>query len=143
MLHWGWVEQLLKNEKELSQILGKDEEYFITDYEAPFSICEYENLEKLNCFVAEFSGLNDHDQQKVIYLINDCGVERDEALQQYEDVTFYEGMTLKDVAYELVNEGSFGDIPETIKSYIDYEKLANDLSVDGYYETSKGTFYVS
>ena len=49
-------------------------------------------------------------------------------------------MSLEDVASELVEEGIFGDLTDTIKGYIDFEKLARDLSIDGYYQTDEGTF---
>ena len=62
------------------------------------------------------------------------------ALRNHDDVIYYSDMTLEDVAYDLVEEGCFGELSETIKGYLDYEKLARDLSIDGYTENTKGTF---
>lgn len=124
----------------LKRVLGCDEEYFITDFEAPFSIDEYDNLQELNEFVEELEKLDEYEQEKVFHLINTIGYSRDDALEKHEDVTFYPNMTLEEVTVELVEEGIFGNIADNIKCYIDYEKLARDLSMDGYYETEKGTF---
>lgn len=127
--------------KELQNILGSDEEYFITDYEAPFEIEEYESPFELNEFAEKLEELDNYDQQKIFYLLEIIGYSREEAMEHYEDVTFYSGMTLEDVACELVDEGIFGELSDTIKGYIDFEKLARDLSIDGYYQTDEGTFW--
>lgn len=124
-------------------VLGSDEEYFITDYEAPFRIREYENLNELNSFVEEIEKLPEHDQERVIYLSETIGLDWDDSLEKFEDVTFYPDMTVEDVARELVEEGVFGNLTDQIKCYLDYEAIARDLEIDGYYETDKGTFWYS
>jgi len=124
----------------LKEVLGSDEEYFITDYEADFRIEEYDNLSELNSFAEKLSELGEYEQEKVIYLTETIGYTREESLEKHEDVMFYKDMTLEDVARELVEEGIFGDIADNIKCYLDYESIARDLSMDSYHETSKGTF---
>ena len=52
-------------------------------------------------------------------------------------------MTLEDLAEELVSDGCFGDIPDSIVNYIDYAAIARDLSFDSYYETKQGVIYLS
>lgn len=139
-----WVDLPLTDEdltSRLHEVLGNDEEYFITDYESPIKIAEYEDLVELNNFVSQLEELDECDQQKTLYLIEVMGYSRQEALERYDDVIFYPDMTLEDVASELVEEGLFGSLSDTIKGYIDYEKLARDLSVDGYHETEDGTFW--
>jgi len=127
--------------KELKEVLGNDEEYFITDYEAPFNIDEYDSLQQLNEFTQKLEDMDDYDQHKLLYLINHSGHERKEALESYEDVEFYQGQSLEDLAGDFVDEGLYGDVPDKIKPYIDYEKLGKDLGFDGYNETSEGVFY--
>lgn len=141
-----WVELPLTEEEldeEIQEVLGTDEEYFITDYEAPFEIHEYENLRDLNSFVDELQNKSGYDLERVIYLIKSVCYDRQQALEKYEDVVFYKDMTLEDVARDLVEEGLFGDISDNIKSYIDFELLGNHLSMDGYHETEQGTFLCS
>ncbi|RLI96329.1 MAG: antirestriction protein ArdA [Candidatus Aenigmatarchaeota archaeon] len=140
-----WLDLPL-DEKELKQtfreVLGSDEEFFITDWESPFRIEEYDNVWELNRFAEQLEALDEHDQERVIYLIESVGYKREEALERYEDVIFYKDMTIEDVAEELVEEGCFGNIADNIKCYLDYERIARDLSIDGYsYEQGKGTFF--
>jgi len=127
----------------LKEVLGSDEEYFITDYEADFRIEEFENLSELNTFVESLSELDEHDQEKVIYIINCIGYKRQDALEKIEDVIYYKGMTLEDVAEEMVEDGMLGTLSDTVKGYLDFERIARDLSFDGYHETTKGTFWCS
>ena len=126
---------------ELKEVLGNDEEHFITDYEAPFTIHEYDNIWELNEFARQLQELDEHEQEKVTFLLDTICLDRKEAIEHHEDVTFYAGMNLEEVAEELVEEGCFGNIADNIKCYFDYEKLARDLGMDGYHETDKGTFW--
>jgi len=144
ILKGKWVDLPLDDEdlnSEIKSVLGQDEEYFITDYESPFSLSEYENIHDLNSLASKLEELDGHDTEKVAYLLEHVGLDRNEALEQYEDVDFYPNMTLSDVAEEMVEEGLFGEIPENIKPYLDFEKIGRDLSFDGYHETKKGTFF--
>ncbi|MEM5476885.1 antirestriction protein ArdA [Pacificibacter sp. AS14] len=43
--------------------------------------------------------------------------------------------SLKELAEQLVDEGLYGDIPENLTYYIDFDAIARDLSVE-YTETS-------
>lgn len=139
-----WVDLPLDEsdlEKAVKDVLGTDEESFVTDYEAPFRIEEYENPFELNKFAEQLEELEEYEQEKVYYLLDNIGHDREEALENHEDVIFYPEMTLEDVAYELIEDGVFGELTDTIKGYIDYQKLARDLSIDGYHETDKGVFW--
>ena len=141
-----WLDLPLSEEEldtALKKVLGSDEEYFITDFEADFRIEEFENLTELNEFVENLEELNEHDQEKVIYLINCIGYKRPDALERFEDVIYYQGMTLEEVAEEIVEDGMLGKLSDTVKGYLDFEKIARDLSFDGYHETTKGTFWCS
>jgi len=141
-----WLDLPLSKEKletALQKVLGSDEEYFITDYEADFRIDEFENLDELNGFVESLAALDEHSQEKVIYLINCVGYRRQDALDSLEDVIYYQGMTLEEVAEEMVEDGMLGNLSDTVKGYLDFEKIARDLSFDGYHETAKGTFWCS
>jgi hypothetical protein len=139
-----WLELPLTDEdlnKELGAILGNDEEYFIADYEAPFQISAYCNLFELNEFVEQLKELDESQKEQAVFLINYRSFNWKEALEKSDEVTFYQGMSLEDVAAELVDEGVYGELNNTIKYYIDYTQLAYDLSTDGYFETENGTFW--
>jgi len=42
---------------------------------------------------------------------------------------------MKDLAYQLVDEVIFGEIPEQVSFYLDYDAIARDLNMD-YTETN-------
>lgn len=65
-------------------------------------------------------------------------VRRDESGWHY-NLKYWSGSTIDDVAYDLMNE--LYEIPENLKSYIDYNAFARDLEFDGYHETSNGVLY--
>ena len=121
---------------------GEDHEIFITDYESDIGIecSEYSNIDELNELAETFADLNEFDQNIVEALI-ECGACSGiaAAVDRVSDCVLYsECETLVDLAYVLVDEGLFGDIPKGIENYIDYEAIARDLNYDSYYETSYG-----
>jgi hypothetical protein len=72
-----------------------------------------------------------------IIALRDLGYRPDDVLDDPENlpITLYRVDSLKDLAQDFVEEGLFGDIPERLASYLDYEAIARDLSIDGYCET--------
>jgi len=50
------------------------------------------------------------------------------------DLDIYEETSLRDLAEQFVEDGLFGDIPEPLQVYIDYDAIARDLTVE-YSET--------
>lgn len=120
--------------------IGINEEYeemFITDYESDLEglqIGEYDNIEDLNEWAGELEAV---DADVVAAILEAEGGSLEDAISRADDVMFYPGMTLLDVAYELVDECY--DLPEIAQRYFDYEAFARDLSFDGYTETSTGT----
>lgn len=136
-----WVTLGISNEELkiiVDRVLKNDEEYFITDFDSPFPISEYENVYELNEFVLEFNNKNDDEQKIISYLIDNCNLSYDEALSRYEDVTYYQAESYEDLAYEFVEEGLFGEIPESIQYYLDYEKIGRGLSSD--YDEYEGLY---
>ncbi len=145
-----WIDLSEETEESLQEKIdsilkqGGGEEILIADFECDdiesLKVTKDDDPFKLLELEKELSSLDKDDLAKVNYLLSrGCTIE--EALRRYEDVIFYPGMTLEDVAYELVAEGVFGNVSERLLSYIDYEKLAQDLSIDGYEETEEGVFY--
>lgn len=74
---------------------------------------------------------------KVIIAVGEVGYAIDLHKDSPDDfeVDIYEIDSLKDLAYEFVDEGLFGEIPERLQFYLDYETIARDLSFD-YAETT-------
>ena len=102
--------------------------------------------EQIDCELAEAMDLNQanvgtfltwveewEDWQKIPFIIavGECGYSFDEDTDPDEfDVDIYEEENLKDLAYRFVDEGLFGDIPENIQCYLDYDAIARDLGMD-------------
>lgn len=116
-------------------------DYFIADSETPegIKIGEYSNPTQLNELAESLAELSERDLDRVIYLIDDIGYSIADALDNYENVDYYQGLSLKQLAEHFVDEGLFGQIADSIKNYIDYDAIARDLRHD-YTETSKGCF---
>ena len=52
----------MKLQSKIKNILGGAEEFFISDYEAPFIISEYDNVSKLNEFAEKLDGIQERDE---------------------------------------------------------------------------------
>ena len=119
------------------------EEYFITDYEAPFKIGEYDNLDGLNEIAEAYDDL-DEDERAVVeaYMENlyDDFEEAVGAVTSGEYRIWYGCDDMEDVAIEMVNEGYFGGVPEgSLSTYIDYKAIGRDLRLEGdFFETAQG-----
>jgi antirestriction protein len=136
-------EELTKKVHQYSN--GGTTDYFLADWEpgnVPEKLfSEHSSPWELNQLAQTLADYSEHDLARVNYLVEDVGVSFADALVQYEDVTFYEGMNLTQVAESLVDDGCFGEIPESIQYFIDFEKIGRELRHDGYTETNEGVFH--
>lgn len=87
---------------------------------------------------------NEDQKIKVIIAVGETGYTFDlskDDPDQFE-IDLYEMSSLRDLAIEFVEQGLFGDIPENIQFYLDYDAIARDLGMD-YSETAiNGTNYI-
>lgn len=128
-------------ESELESIGVKEntmyEEWFITDYDCSLfdmydAFGEYPNIDDIN----EVAEALEDNESEFTALMEVCSYEDALRYLESENYTFYQGMTLEDVAYELVEECY--NLPEIAQRYFDYAAFARDLELDGYTETSSG-----
>jgi len=81
-----------------------------------------------------FDCIDDWDEgqkQQVIIAVGDCGYAFDSnTVPDDFDVEIYELCSPRELAEQFVEEGLFGDIPDRLQSYIDYDAIARDLAVD-------------
>ena len=87
----------------------------------------------------------DEDQQKKVIAYadavdDDLGYAVHDVLQYDEDMLLHEGMTMVEFVEEMVDEGLYGDVYDSLKPYIDFNKMADDLECDGYWEYEGGVF---
>ena len=114
------------------------EEWAIHDYEAPFRIGEYDDLDSINKLAEEFDQMDDQDIKKVSYLVNYQGEDMIKAVQHCDDVEVYEDMSYNDLAEHLVDET--WNVPEHLENYIDYDKFAGELEMD-YAQVGNDLYY--
>ena len=75
----------------------------------------------------------DEDQKiKVIIAVGEAGYNFNPESGDPDDfdIDLYELDTLRDLAEQFIEEGLFGEIPENIRFYLDYDAIARDLSVE-------------
>ncbi len=103
--------------------------------------------DEIDCAVAKALGLNQanlkrflelidewEESQKLIFIIGvgEVGLNFDLDCDDHHnlDIDIYHVETIRELAEQFVDDGLFGDIPESISSYIDLDAIARDLSVD-------------
>lgn len=120
------------------------EEYFITDYEWEgielYSIDEYANLEQLNRECHLLDRLSQQELKALKFILDETSSsDIEKAIEELCDVTIHENTTLENLAYELVEDGYMSD--SILSNYIDYEKIARDLRLEGLYHEIDGDVY--
>ena len=119
------------------------EEFFITDYDndydIDFNFGEYENIDHINEVIEAVESL-DFSELELLKAVCECEGLPDIEQFNPDSYIFYEGMTLDEVAYDIV-EGSYATKENKfLLRYFDYEAFSRDLSFGGYQESSYGVY---
>ena len=79
---------------------------------------------------------NEDQKRRFIIAVGECGYSFDSDTVDTDDfeVEIYADISLRELAMQFVDEGLFGEIPERIQGYLDYDAIARDLGMD-YSET--------
>jgi len=89
-------------------------------------------------FTRFFEGVDQWEEwQKllVILAVRECGYSFDNNTDAQDfNIDIYEVGSLRELAEQFVDEGFFGEVPESFQHYIDYDKIARDLACE-YSET--------
>ncbi|KXF92397.1 antirestriction protein ArdA [Phaeobacter inhibens] len=71
------------------------------------------------------------NQHRVIIAVGECGYTFEDSTQPSDfDLDIHHFDTMRDFAEHFVDEGLFGDIPERLQFYLDYDAIARDLAHD-------------
>ena len=86
------------------------------------------------------------DQEKTVFIIavGEAGYsfDPDSVSPTDSDVDIYHLDSMKELAEQFVDEGLYGDIPESLQYYIDFDAIGRDLSVEYSETTIAGGRYV-
>lgn len=124
----------------------------LNDFGQPVEEFEIQFIDgaQIDCELAEAIGLNqgsfpqfldcvdgweEWEKTLVIIAVGECGYIFDSDISpDHLGVEVYPVDTLRELAVQFVEDGLYGEIPETLEFYIDYDAIARDLSVE-YAET--------
>ena len=150
VLKGEWVSLPMDEKKlwsKINNILGIDEELFISDYEAPISIDEFDNISDLNVFAENLGDIQEKDE--VIAAISKevlgDGYSRDELLRILSDREYY---VVEDVwvESELAIKVEESLLPfdyqaaeeAGVSGYIDWNTVGREMLIDGWNITENG-----
>ena len=87
---------------------------------------------------------SDDQKIKVIIAVGEAGYSFDPESGDPDDfdIDLYELDSLRDLAYQFIDEGLYGDIPQNIQCYLDYDAIARDLGMDYSEIRLNGTNYI-
>ena len=142
-----------------NNIVGKNQEWIILDYNAPFHISEYENVFSLNEMMENLQEVDDTTAKIIFKIVDD----KDDALRVLETLDFViidaddvsknwnTSLPSKEIYGMVLNDQGFNHlfkqpIPEEMIDYINFSQVWETLSVDdGWYAvtTNDATYLVS
>ena len=144
------AEEYYKNAKALKNEYGDPvEEFeiqFIDGEDIDSDLCKAIGVNQANFsdFFDACDSWDENQKLKVIIAVGEEGYRFDLESGDPNDfeIDLYEMDSLKELAEQFVEEGSFGDIPENLKNYIDYEAIARDLGMEYKEARIDGTNYI-
>jgi antirestriction protein len=123
------------------------EEFFLTDWEWGdvefFTVGEYDNIFELNAKLLKLEDVEACKHKAMAFLLSEgLAMDVEDAIRKADDVRVYEGQSMEDIAYDLLQECYGVDtLPSIIANHIDYGGIARDLEMDGtYFEMGNDIF---
>lgn len=131
-----WFELPIHLEKVQERLaLEEEQEYFITDYMAPFKISKYEDFDFMNELAEKIEEYGDHDAINYLDELVEYGFYNDllEAFEHIDEIHVYtDCYSYRTYAENYIEEcGYLSGLPDIIAWHIDYEGIGRDLSMDG------------
>ncbi|WP_420412394.1 antirestriction protein ArdA [Roseibium sp.] len=134
------------NENDCGQIVEEYEIQFIDGEDIDCALARAWGINQAN-FRAYFDAVEDWDEDekhRYIIAVGECGYSHEQVADDPSsiDLTLYELSSMRELAEQFVEEGLYGDIPESLQFYIDYDAIARDLSVDYSEATIAGVHFI-
>lgn len=128
---------------------GRVEEYeiqFIDGDDVDFALAKAWGLHQGNfaAFLEAAEEWDEDDKHRYIIAVGECGYDHGSVADDPSgvDIQLYAVSSMRELAEQFVDEGLFGDIPERLQLYLDYDLIARDLSADYSETTIAGTTIV-
>ena len=129
----GWFDLPVEHSEIISK-LGlneSEEETIILDFEAPFSVSEYDSLGHLNDLYEQYSELPSEVRDHAKELIGDLFYSEEDLLENAGNVMFLSDVdTDKKLGNYWIDEGLI-TVPKELENYIDEESLGRDIRLEG------------
>ncbi|EPC90448.1 antirestriction protein ArdA [Lacticaseibacillus paracasei] len=126
------------------ELKNDSEEYAIHDYEAPFEIDRFDSIDEINRKYAALERLEEYDfGADVSALIGEWFRDIEELAENTEDIVIYKGVSdMAELAQDAVESGAvFGDLPDQVIAYLDFEALGRDMEIEGNYLVTNSAIY--
>lgn len=108
-----------------------EEETIILDSDAPFTVTQYDSLDRLNELYEQYSELPSEVRDHAKELIGDLFSSEEDLLENAEDVMFFADVdTDEKLGSYWVDQGLI-TVPKELENYIDEEALGRDIRLDG------------
>jgi len=130
----GYQEESSNLKDTFGNIVEEFEIQFIDGENIDSELAETWGLNQVN-FASFFDACDEwdgHEKMKFILAVGEGGYTFDHKTVGADDyeVDIYHTGSMKELAEQFVEEGLFGDVPKSFENYIDYDAIANDLSMD-------------
>ena len=90
------------------------------------------NQANLGAFLEAADDWDIDEKRRYIIAVGECGYDHAQVADEpgTTEVDLYAVDSLRELAEQFVDEGLYGDIPESLHNYIDFDTIARDLAVD-------------
>ena len=123
-----------KNRNDFGGIVEEYELQFIDGESVDCELFNALNISQCNIadFIEKLEEWEDWEKDALIIAVRECGYDFDIANGDPSDfdLEICHVESMRELAEEQVEQGLFGDIPESIRFYLDYDAIARDLSMD-------------
>ena len=137
----------MKLQSKIKNILGSDEEFFISDYEAPIIISEYDNVSELNEFAEKLDEIQEKDEvvDAISKDVLGDGYSRKELIRILSEREYYvveDVWTESDLAVKVEESLLPFDCQAVeaagVSNYIDWDAVGREMTLDGWNITGRG-----
>ena len=131
----------------VTNILGSCEEFFISDYESPIKINEYDDIADLNDFAEKLDGIQEKDEvvDAISKDVLGDGYSREELIRILSEREYYvveDVWTESDLAVKVEESLLPFDYQAAemagVSNYIDWDAVGRDMIMDGWNITGDG-----